>query len=380
MKKMIRDFPFTIKEVARILCLTIRHGENSNSTDVDCPFCKRKGKLNLNSNKDVYRCNYCGEFGGMTQLYGAVHGISNANAYHEICELLGYDGKNPGSDNGHMAKRRTDESPQQKRADCISIHQTYSMLLSLLSLAKTHKEQLMARGLSSNDIAKIGYKSVPAFGQQDLCRRIIKSGCVVEGVPGFFKVVDDKGNWNGVWDLKLRAPGVLIPVHGIDGKISALQIRLNKPVNDRKYIWLSSTDKVGGASSGSPIHFVGDPTAERVYITEGPLKGTVAHKLTQYTFICLPSANSMGHLDHLLLCLKANGVKEAVEALDVDKETNIHVAKAAAKLRDKLSSYDFSVKTAVWTDKNLKGIDDYYLHRMKENRRMVYDVDITAAA
>ncbi|MCL2392915.1 MAG: DNA primase, partial [Oscillospiraceae bacterium] len=288
---MYHDFPFTIKEVAGVLSLTIRHGENGNSTDVDCPFCKRKGKMNLNSLKDVFRCNYCGENGGMTRLYGAVHNISNADAYREICELLGCDGKNPGNYEGQVVSH-TKKPEQPKRADSISIHQTYSMLLSLLSLASTHKDQLMDRGLSPDDVAKIGYRSVPAFGQQDLCRRLIESGCAVEGVPGFFKVVDDNGTWNGAWDLKLRAPGVLIPVHGIDGKITALQIRLNKPVNDRKYIWFSSTGKVGGTSSGSPIHFVGDPTARRVYVTEGPLKGTIAHKLTRYPFICLPSANS----------------------------------------------------------------------------------------
>ena len=374
---MICDFPFTIKQVAQILSLPIRHGENGNSTDVDCPFCKRKGKLNLNSIKDVYRCNYCGESGGMVRLYGAVHNISNADAYREICELLDCNGKNPGDYNSPATTRKKEESSQTKRADCASIHQTYSMLLSLLSLTNIHKEQLMARGLSPDDIVKIGYRSVPAFGQQDYCRRLIKSGCVVEGVPGFFKVVDDNGDWNGVWDLKLRAPGVLIPVRGIDGKISALQIRLNKPVNDRKYIWLSSTDKAGGTSSGSPIHFIGDPTAERVYVTEGPLKGTIAHTLTRYTFICLPSANSMGQLDDLLVCLKANGVSEIIEALDMDKETNIHVAKAAAKLRDKLSSFDFTVKSAVWENKELKGVDDYYFHRLQTKRSMVYDVDIS---
>jgi hypothetical protein len=314
----------------------------------------------------------------MIQLYGAVHNISNADAYREICELLGCDGKNPGSYEGQSSS--PSKKPEQpKRADSTSIHQTYSMLLSLLSLANTHKEQLMTRGLSSDDIAKIGYRSVPPFGQQDLCRRLIESGCAVEGVPGFFKVVDDSGTWNGVWDLKLRAPGILIPVHGIDGKIAALQIRLNKSVNDRKYIWFSSTGKIGGASSGSPIHFVGDPTAKRVYVTEGPLKGTIAHKLTQYSFICLPSANSMGQLDELLICLKSNGVTEIIEALDKDKETNIHIATAAAKLRDRLSSFGFKVKSAVWDEKDLKGVDDYYLHRLQERNGMVYDVDIVAA-
>jgi len=198
--------------------------------------------------------------------------------------------------------------------------------------------------------------------------------------PGFYKEVDSEGIWNGKWNVKLKAPGILIPVRGIDGKITAIQIRLNKPVNERKYIWLSSKDMPGGASSGSPIHFVGDPTAKKIYITEGPLKGTVAHNLTRFTFVGLPSANGIGKLDVALAVLKRNGAQEAVEALDMDKFTNKHVGIAAVKLREKLSSHGLKVVSAIWEDKTLKGVDDYYLHRMKAKRNMVYDVDVLANA
>ncbi len=57
---MYRDFPFTIVDVAYLLNLHARH-KNAASLDVDCPFCgEKKGKLNLNTKKNVFKCNRCG--------------------------------------------------------------------------------------------------------------------------------------------------------------------------------------------------------------------------------------------------------------------------------------------------------------------------------
>ena len=375
---MYNNFPFTIRQVAEVLNLQIRYGgQNNGNVDVDCPFCQKKSKMNLNAAKNVYRCNYCGEYGGMIQLYGKAHGISNSDAYREICELLGCDRQNPVSYKA-AAEKPAVEMPN--RANDAVVHQTYSMLLSLLVLATPHKEQLLERGLSTNDIVKFNYKSVPAFGQKGLCAKLLDSGCTLEGVPGFYKETDGDGVWNGLWNVKLKAAGVLIPVCGIDGKIAAMQIRLNNPINSRRYIWLSSSDKVGGTSSGAPIHFVGDPTDKRVYVTEGPLKGTVAHNLTRQTFICLPGAKNIGRLDSVLEHLKANGTQEVVEALDMDKYTNIHISDAAEKLRNKLSAHGFKVMSDFWEDKSYNGVDDYYLHRLQQKRKLIYDVDINAAS
>jgi hypothetical protein len=57
-----------------------------------------------------------------------------------------------------------------------------------------------------------------------------------------------------------------------------------------KYLTLSSTGKRMGTTSGSPIHFVGDPCSRVVYVTEGtaceeamdeekPEEGTPVHEL-----------------------------------------------------------------------------------------------------
>lgn len=73
----------------------------------------------------------------------------------------------------------------------------------------------------------------------------------------------------------------------MQGKIQGFQIRLDHVVEGRKYIWLSSVKFKNGVSSGSPVHVIGDLNASEVYLTEGALKGTIAHFLSGDTFVCV---------------------------------------------------------------------------------------------
>ena len=364
---MANNFPFTIRQVAKILNLEVRYeNPNSGNMDTDCPFCKKESKLNINVVKNVYRCNSCNDNGGMVALYAKVHEISNKEAYSEICELLGC------SKTSDLCDMQT--TPQKtSRASIDTIHQTYSMMLSMLTLERPHKEHLLMRGLSDGQISEFNYKSVPAFGQANICERLLQIGCTLEGVPGFFKD-------NDKWNVALKAPGVLMPISSIDGRITGIQIRLNRPVNGRKYIWLSSNGLEGGVTSGSPIHFIGDPTAKRIYVTDGSLKGTVAHILTNHTFVCLPGAKILDGLDNLLVRLKANGTTEFLEAFNINKLTDQRANESAANLRKKLSGFGFKVTSAVWNDKSLAGVDDYFLHRKIAGANHVYSVDISAPA
>ncbi|MCL2841624.1 MAG: hypothetical protein FWE05_12730 [Defluviitaleaceae bacterium] len=296
--------PFSIADVtgSKVLDLTFRSEIRGNSRDADCLFCKQKGKLNIHLIKNAFRCNYCGKSGGMIALYAEYHGVTNQDAYREIIDLLGLNDNN--NKYGQSRKRITESASHSDNNHCHIIaeppkasseviHQTYLMLLSSLTLAKPHLDNLLQRGLTHEDIASFGYKSVPAFGQDALCEKLLSAGCILDGVPGFYKNEKDK------WCVKLKALGILIPIRSIDGKIAGMQIRLSNPINKRKYIWFSSSGENGGNSSGSPIHFIGDPTAKRVFITEGALKGDIAHALTGYTFICIPGVKS---IKSVLLC------------------------------------------------------------------------------
>ena len=148
----MRDYPFTILDVAGILNLKVRRRQPTNM-DVDCPFCgHKKGKMNLNFAKNVFRCNYCGESGGMIELYSKVFQISNAQAFAEICEIL-HDGRKADA----LPKLiYTLDMEQIPKADLEIRHQTYSMLLSQLILSKDHQKNLMKRGLDAEQIVKYG--------------------------------------------------------------------------------------------------------------------------------------------------------------------------------------------------------------------------------
>ena len=83
-----QDFPYGILDVAELLHLQ-RRRPGPNSVYTDCPFCKdRRGKMNLNYVKNVWRCNYCGEQGGMLSLYARLNHITNSEANREIREAL----------------------------------------------------------------------------------------------------------------------------------------------------------------------------------------------------------------------------------------------------------------------------------------------------
>ena len=62
-------FPFGIMDIVKLLKLNVRR-TLADSIYVDCLFCgDTRGKMNINFAKNVWRCNYCGEHGGMLELY-----------------------------------------------------------------------------------------------------------------------------------------------------------------------------------------------------------------------------------------------------------------------------------------------------------------------
>ena len=83
------EFPFGIMEVVELLHLRVRR-QQANSVYVDCPFCgDRRGRMNVNFVKNVWRCNHCDEHGGMLALYAKLNHTTTSDAYWEIAEALG---------------------------------------------------------------------------------------------------------------------------------------------------------------------------------------------------------------------------------------------------------------------------------------------------
>ena len=151
-------FPFGIADVVELLGLTVRRRLPS-SLYLNCPFCgDLRGRLNVNTDKNVWRCNRCGAAGGMLALYARYNCTGNADAYREICEALGRYTPRPRVNDciGVKPEQNARAAPQE-------IHQTYSLLLSMLPLTPTHKAHLLSprRGLTEEQIARFGFKSPP---------------------------------------------------------------------------------------------------------------------------------------------------------------------------------------------------------------------------
>ena len=162
--------------------------------------------------------------------------------------------------------------------------QVYREMLKLLKLSFSHKADLRRRGLTEAEISRmeqLGYRSICAEDSVSIARRLIRSGCNLKGVPGFFV------NRNHDWEIAFypKNSGYLCPVWSFDGLLTAFQIRLDVPYQKRKYVWLSSAKLDKGCSPGSPVSLSGDPDGQRVFVTEGILKAEITHQRTGETYI-----------------------------------------------------------------------------------------------
>ena len=362
---LYRDFPFDIAQVVSLLPMRIRRPV-SNGVYTDCPFCgDARGKLKVNYENNTWRCNYCGEKGGMLALYSRQNGnISNSEAYRRICdELLIQEDDNEDYD-FPQSNNKKKNIPTINRAETPVIHKTLSAMLSLLKLSDEHREHLKTvRCLTDKQIDRIGFKSTPPFYMCDkIARTLLSNGYTLEGVPGFYK---RKGIWTVLFCSYTN--GILIPVRTVDGLIQGLQIRLDVPLkNDNsdktgaKYIWHSSGGKPYGTSPGGPVQFVGKKHSKRVYVIEGYLKSYISHCLSGETFAAMLSANSTATLKELFLTLAENGTETIVEALDIDKYRNKNVAAGATKVREIALECGLNVETPIWNP-NFNGLDDFLI-------------------
>lgn len=364
------DFPFDIRDVVHLLGLRVRRPTGSSGAYADCPFCgDQRGKLYINYDKDVFRCNYCDTGGGMLDLYAKIYNISKSAARREICNALSNGVLAP----EYLAARAVPAPPpveQSPLASARDVHETLSLLFAMLSLDPRHEQNLLTRGLDGKQIKLLGYKSTPPPEEcLPLVKALLNLGCTVAGVPGFYMYGD------GQWTVRFnkRTAGILLPAKGMDGLVRGAQIRLDVPMEDgTKFIWFSTSGKYMGVTSGSLAHFAGNPYAKTVYVTEGILKADVAHLLMNRTFVSVPGANNLKELEQWLSVFSSHGTTLVVEAHDTDKFRNAAVNKGAAGIYAMARAHGMECKRLTWNP-NYKGIDDWQLHmknRASETERL----------
>ena len=321
--------------------------------EASCPFCGDHGPgkyhLSLNTDKDVYRCNLCGEHGNSVTLYARTKRVTNREAYEDLT----------GGSNAYAWP--TQPEPKYKERQPVELAErdaVYAEMLSYLTLTDRHRANLRERGLSDERIEGNGYKSMPEHeADRRLLARLVRTNHDLLGIPGFYTRY---GEWT------LAGPnGFLIPVRDKDGLIQGLKIRLDSETSpNRKYRWLSSRDKhlQNGTRSYSWIHVTGDRTRKRAYITEGPLKGDVASYLAgDALFVCTGGVNAIAGLRDTI---EALGVHEVVEAMDMDQMTNPHVRDAILTMRKEILKIP-NIKYSKYSwNPAYKGVDDYFLSRV----------------
>ena len=325
----MRAKPFTITDVGALLGVQRLPGGDENSYNVVCPFCgDERGKCNFVVIKkgeivNVYHCFHCGAGGNMLTLYADLQGIYGENRYLKsywmIQEELPMGIKECRIRQKQVLQR--EKRCREKLSEPVDYEQrdqVYREMLKLLKLSFSHKADLRRRGLTEAEISRmeqLGYKSICAEDSVSIARRLIRSGCNLKGVPGFFV------NRNHDWEIAFypKNSGYLCPVWSFDGLLTAFQIRLDVPYQKRKYVWLSSAKLNKGCSPGSPVSLSGDPDAQRVFVTEGILKAEVTHQRTGETYIGNPGVLNHKELRQMLIQLKGRGLQEVVEANDMDK-------------------------------------------------------------
>ena len=352
---------FHITDVISVLGLPLP-ALGQTSYYIQCPCCDdhpHKKHLNINIKKDVFRCPRCGVSGGIFDLYSLFTGVPRDRVLRALTEHLGA----PSMVNRHKAK--IEHAPSIAICECPitdveSRDATYSALLSKLSLAKDHKENLLGRGLSESDIERLGYRTTPVIGMSSLAKQIQSDGHYLAGVPGFYRAE------TGEWTIVKEKRGILIPVRDVNGLIQGLQIRRDD-VQKRKFRWISSADLKDGCKAEGWTHLAGKAT-QQIILTEGPMKADIIHALTGLTVLAVPGVNTLTQLKLTLEKLRIQGVEEIKTAFDMDFSTNIHVQNGFNNLLTLLDEMGFRFGTYVW-DPRYKGLDDYiWAHNLMQRR------------
>ncbi len=242
-----------------------------------------------------------------------------------------------------------------EKADADRLNEVYTALLEKLKLSEIHSNQLLGgRGLSDNTITRNLYASVPERNKNFELGMALSKRFVLEGVPGFY--IQDGG-----WALNINYSGFYVPYRDAQGRIVGLQIRKDIDENP-KYLWLSSSDKEKGCSSGSPLHFV-NPDFVRanktIFITEGALKADIINEKYEAGIVAMAGVTAVNHQKLVNTIFEEfPDLERVVIAFDMDWKENEAVRKALLSLLNVLKERYISVLVANW-DKSLgKGLDD----------------------
>jgi DNA primase len=232
------------------------------------------------------------------------------------------------------------------------LNAVHGQMLARLILSEVHARHLLARGLTPEAVEEFGYRSAPLGPEAARLTDDISRRFDLRGVPGFYRQ-------HRAWRLRELGEGILIPVRDSRGRIRAFQIRRTGEGINPRYVWLSSSDKRDGASSGAPAAVIRPEwirAAGHVVLTEGALKAHNASERLRLGFIAFAGVSCIPESFFTNLRRLFPEVIRVSIAYDSDFRTNAAVRGAILRL---LTGLAFSnLQGDVWVWEGAKGIDD----------------------
>lgn len=285
---------------------------------IKCPFCGTE-KLACNIDAKFFSCLKCNHKGNFYQIYADLYGISDTDglkrtqiAARELRNMFG---------SGYVSRTRKEieeSEPEAERRPVEELDKVYCDLIRITSLSDAHKKALMDRGLTERQIQAYGFRTVDPSMSAEICRKLMKRGHKLEGIPGFYF-----DTFNNEWRMNTWSmAGIYCICPDENGYIQGFQIRLDKPKRDQKYMWLSSKDKLQGASSSSPAAYFGNRKATKLVVVDGILKACVCNCFNDdkdTAFIGIAGAVNYKHMVKMITRLKERGITHVYNAYDVDE-------------------------------------------------------------
>ena len=397
-----KKLPFGIDFVVEqdLAPLGIRKVPNSKGYSFNCPFCEKKGlkpdrhhKYSVDLYKNVGHCMRCGSGHGIISLHQALSKkpISEKEAKTDLLKRWKGLPSDVQVELSRSLERLEEENKKQLFPAPIEVRDAvYRAFLDQLSLSKAHHDDLIARGLSEEEIRDRMYKTVPSLGFQTFAKNAftyeIKDTLrrhIQWGIPGFYDIRTDEPK------VVKCNPGFFVPVRDEFDRISGMQIRYDPLPEDApeskkehyaKYKWFNSNfkDKKDGctASGCENIHYATTlfKTPQSIILTEGVLKADVASRLAgrikkkpPVPVIGLVGVYNTENLAFELIKLRDYGLKKVVIAVDMDYLDKPQVAGALQNIRDTIKGIDLEYEEFHW-DRKYKGIDDYFLAVYKRRK------------
>lgn len=284
---------------------------------------------------------------------------------------------------------KKNDSYIEKRADMKTLDFIFRKLMQYTTLNLEHKNYLLSRGLTNEEIIEDEYFSIPSFREVRDFVSSLKDPDVLNYIPGFFKE-------NGRWKISTR-DGIGIPIKNSSNMVSGIQIRITEDGdNSRKirYFWLSAASK-GGVSAGSPVDVIypnnENKKVSSVCVTEGKFKSRFLSRVGKENNIASISVQGVSSWKNAVSEIgkmdEVNLIKSVSVLFDADMIVKKEVLMQLYKFSSALLEKKKKVFIYLWKEEFGKGIDDIIINgnqkqikRKEITREELKDFDIFSKA